>query len=156
MTQIQKPKTFVYLVIGLEEKIANDYKLGEMTTDAIAKKYNISTKTVQRVAKKLGVLRTLSESNKLISKLKDYSGHRVAVHLRKKRKTLSPKLRYEMITEHPYCSTCGNTISEARLEIDHIDENPSNNDRSNLQVLCMFCNRGKSHNHRYPQIDATQ
>lgn len=133
------------------EDIIKSYADVSMTVTDIAKKYNVTVRTIQRLVKKHGVIRTVSEANKVTAKLKDYSGHRVAVHLRKKRKSLSPKLRYQMIKDQPYCSICHNDSKDFRLEIDHIDENPFNNERSNLQVLCKLCNSGKSHSIRYPQ-----
>lgn len=68
------------------------------------------------------------------------------MELRVKRKQLPSKKRYTTIAAHPFCSNCGSTPKQGvRLEVDHIDENPANNEDSNLQVLCSRCNVGKSH-----------
>lgn len=138
-----KPGAYKKLDKNTYDIIANLYKSGQYTTEQIAKRFEIAPRTVQRIAKRTGVLRSLSESNKLVAPLKHY--YKKPEHLKVKRKQLPNKLRYKMITEQPYCLTCGSTVAEGiRLEIDHIDNNPSNNDPSNLQVLCNLCNRGKA------------
>ena len=124
------------------------YKSAQYTTEQIAKNYSLSTRQVQRIAAKYGVIRTLAESNKLVAPLKNY--HTVPSELRVKRKQLSQKVRYQVIVAHPYCTVCGRRPDEGiRLEVDHIDENPMNNELSNLQVLCSSCNIGKSHTARF-------
>ena len=121
--------------------IADEYVSCLYTTEQIAQKYNISSRQVQRIVKALNVVRTISESNKLMAKYKDYSRHRSPNPI--KRKTLPKAIRYKMIREHPFCTNCGNTPMQCPLQVDHIDGNPSNNDLLNLQVLCMDCNYGK-------------
>lgn len=41
-----------------------------------------------------------------------------------------------------YCEQCGVTKSEQVLSVHHDDENPLNNDPSNLITLCQKCHRG--------------
>jgi 5-methylcytosine-specific restriction endonuclease McrA len=60
-----------------------------------------------------------------------------------KRKSLPLGLRFELLNKNPRCAICGRTAATGVLEIDHIDSDPSNNDLSNLQVLCADCNMGK-------------
>lgn len=44
-----------------------------------------------------------------------------------------------------YCENCGFiALDPVQLDIDHIDCNPSNNDKSNLQTLCANCHRLKT------------
>ncbi len=45
------------------------------------------------------------------------------------------------------CSSCGSTEIH-RLEVDHIDGNPNNNDKDNLQVLCSDCHKAKTKRNR--------
>ena len=124
------------------------YKSGSYTTEYIAKLHSISTKQVQRIAKKAGVIRTQAEANKISVPLKNYQT--VPVELRVKRKHISRKIRYQVIANQPYCTLCGMRPSDGvRLEVDHIDEDATNNDLSNLQVLCGACNVGKSHVARF-------
>lgn len=126
------------------EFILNNYKNVTMTVTAMAKKFNVTNRTIQRLVKAHGLVRTVAEANKVTAKLKDYSKHRVPDHLKVKRNILKRSIRYELISKHPFCSTCGSRPQDGvRLEIDHIDNNPSNNNIDNLQVLCMFCNQGK-------------
>lgn len=127
------------------KQIAKMYEIGEHTTEQIAVKYNISARQVQRIAKSFGVLRTAAQSNKAIVHLKDYSKRKNG----KNRSYLPIDIRYSLLTEHPYCSICGRTADDdIQLEIDHRDEDPSNNMLENLWVLCDLCNKGKSWRHR--------
>src|SRR5512133_2108957 len=55
------------------------------------------------------------------------------------------KLRAEMISAHPFCSMCGHPGShDNRLSVHHIrpKADGGTDERSNLAVLCMRCNRG--------------
>lgn len=123
--------------------IVNLYASGSFMTERIAAIYDVTPKTVQRLAKDAGVLRTQAESNKLMAPQKNF--RKVPEELRVKRKHLSLKLRYETIKNHPFCTVCGLTPDKVRLEVDHKDNNPTNNNETNLQVLCERCNKGKSY-----------
>lgn len=54
-------------------------------------------------------------------------------------------VRQKLISKHPVCSICGH---KDRLEIDHKKSlfKGGTSETSNLQVLCMRCNRGKGSN----------
>lgn len=145
-------KTFLYLRIGAKEDILNHYNNVTMTVTALAEKYGVTNRTIQRFVKTHGGnIRTVSEANKVTAKLKDYSGHRVPDELKIKRNIIKRTIRYALIKSHPYCTTCGSRPEDGiRLEVDHIDNNPSNNNPINLQVLCMFCNQGKRTTRTYP------
>jgi hypothetical protein len=44
-----------------------------------------------------------------------------------------------------YCELCNFiALDPVQLDVDHIDNNPSNNDKSNLQTLCANCHRLKT------------
>lgn len=123
-------------------KIIEMYKSGNYLTEQIAKEFNVNRRTIQRIVKKHGEIRTQSESNKLMAKYKAY--YKKPEHLKFKRKQITSKLRYQIIRDHPFCATCGSKpLDGVRLEVDHIDNNPSNNNTNNLQVLCCQCNIGK-------------
>lgn len=124
------------------------YSSGNYTAEYIARLYTISVRQVQRIAKKHGVVRTIAESNKLMARHKRY--HTVPKELRVKREWITNKKRYAIIQAHPYCTVCGMRPGDGiRLEVDHIDEDATNNNASNLQVLCGSCNLGKSHTARF-------
>jgi 5-methylcytosine-specific restriction endonuclease McrA len=73
--------------------------------------------------------------------------HRKPQDALKQRKTINHKLRYAVFSKYGFkCCFCGNTAKEARIQIDHIDNNPCNNDLNNLQVACEACNKGKAYN----------
>lgn len=133
----------------IHKSIMKMYQTANYTTEYIAKIYNTTPRNVQRICKKNGIIRTQPEANKLMAKHKHY--HSVPIELRVKRKQITNKRRLVIILAHPYCTICGMRPDDGvRLEVDHIDENPQNNDDSNLQVLCSKCNTGKSHLSRYP------
>ncbi|MGI0022673.1 MAG: HNH endonuclease signature motif containing protein [Nitrososphaeraceae archaeon] len=52
------------------------------------------------------------------------------------------KKLYKLISQRDgeYCKGCGKLALEGQLVVDHIDNDNSNNDPSNLQLLCRKCN----------------
>lgn len=123
-------------------EIASLYASNTMTVENIAIKYMTTTRSIQRIAKVMGVNITQSEANKRTAKLKNY--YHKPEHLKIKRTSLPAKIRFIMLYKKPYCSICGAKSKDGiRLEIDHIDNNPTNHDMNNLQVLCNLCNKGK-------------
>lgn len=142
MKKIRKRKAEQHAVIG------RLYATGNYTTQQLAQLYGIGTRQIQRIAKMEGVVRTVSESNKLMAPLKNY--RRLPPGMKAVRKGLLQRVRYEMIVNNPYCALCGKTLEDGiKLEVDHIDNNPTNNDLANLQVLCNKCNSGKGHLKRF-------
>lgn len=54
-------------------------------------------------------------------------------------------IRLEVLSECPLCAVCMcNGIIKAANEVDHIDGDSHNNDRSNLQALCKPCHSAKT------------
>lgn len=50
-----------------------------------------------------------------------------------------------------YCERCGFVPEDScQLDVDHIDQDHSNNDPSNLQTLCSNCHRLKTKQERQP------
>lgn len=130
------------------KQIVEMYRSGNYTTAFIALKHGISVRQVQRIASKHGVIRTIDQSNKLMAKYKNYKT--IPDDEKVKRKQITQRTRYIIISNHPYCTVCGMRPEDGvRLEVDHIDENPTNNNLENLQVLCTKCNTGKSHAARF-------
>lgn len=141
-------RNYTKLSPELHASIAILYHKAEYTVETLAKNYGVSTRQILRIAKKFGLNRSIAEANKVTAPLKRYKT--IPIELRVKRRQITQRLRWEMISAHPYCSTCGRRVDEGVcLEIDHIDENPSNNSQDNLQVLCAICNQGKSHHYRF-------
>ena len=128
---------------GALEFIKDNVQNTTMTVFNLAKKYNVSTRTVQRLLVKYKLNRTVAEANKITVKLKDYSALRKPEYLKARRNKLPFGLRYKMIYEHPFCTLCHTKSDDIPLQIDHIDNNSSNNKQDNLQVLCIDCNQGK-------------
>lgn len=50
------------------------------------------------------------------------------------------ELRKQVLIEEPYCRHCGG----ASTDMDHIDGNSTNRERSNLQGLCGTCHKRKT------------
>jgi hypothetical protein len=125
-------------------EIAELYKSNTVTVENIADRYMTTTRTIQRIAKTMGVNITQAEANKRTAKFKRY--YKKPEHLKQKRKHISQKLRFEILKRHPYCTICGASAKDGvRLEVDRKDDDNRNNERSNLQVLCNRCNIGKFH-----------
>lgn len=55
------------------------------------------------------------------------------------------RLRALVITEEPLCRHCSERgLIVCASDVDHVDGNPGNNDRSNLQSLCHSCHSIKT------------
>lgn len=50
-------------------------------------------------------------------------------------------LRAAVLRETPLCALCRTAMAS---EVDHVDDDPSNNDRSNLSALCKPCHSRKT------------
>jgi 5-methylcytosine-specific restriction endonuclease McrA len=63
-----------------------------------------------------------------------------------RRKAVPPGLRWDLLEAAKFrCQACGVPASQARLEIDHVRpiSKGGKDLKSNYQVLCLRCNRGK-------------
>lgn len=66
---------------------------------------------------------------------------------KKRSRYISSSVRVDVLKRDNYrCVFCGATAQETQLQIDHIIpfSKGGNNELSNLQTLCVKCNRGKS------------
>lgn len=131
----------------------------------IAPKFGLTVRQIQRILNKAGVMRTRSESYRLAIKQGRMKYYRKPEHLKVKRVPILPHLRAKVMQRDKYrCQYCGNTTEQGiRLEIDHIDNDATNNKEDNLQVLCNLCNRGKaelegaySHRDRWIAVDKSK
>lgn len=122
------------------KQVAKLYEIGKTTTWDIAKRFDISPRQVQRIAKNAGVIRPQDVANKVAAPLKDYSSAKTG----RKRSFVPLQVRYDILADHPYCSICGRTADDhVRLEIDHRNNDNSDSSLDNLWVLCDMCNKGK-------------
>lgn len=149
MKRIKYVNNYTKLSPELHKAISSLYASGKYTTESLAKTYDITARTVQRIAKKHNVIRTQAEANRIAVPLKAYHRMRVPEHLKKQRKQISQKLRYHLISNATACATCGAPKGSVPLHVDHIDNDATNNELNNLQVLCAPCNTGKSHLDRF-------
>jgi 5-methylcytosine-specific restriction endonuclease McrA len=103
-----------------------------------------STRHIQRIVKEAGITRSGSEAFRNAIARGRMIYRRVESADLRKRKFISPRLRAEIfIRDNFRCVQCGMTASERRLEIDHINNDATDDRRSNLRVLCQPCNLGK-------------
>lgn len=129
------------------QQIAQRYVDGEHAVK-LGKEYGISTRQIQRICKKEGVIKTRSESYLLAIKQDRMVFYKKPEHLKVTRKTISPAMRYDVLRRDGYtCRLCGAVRNDGiRLEVDHIDNDRRNNALNNLQTLCDECNKGKAYN----------
>ena len=130
------------------EEIVQHYLSEIITTKDLAEVYNVTPRTIQRIIKKFGITADTKHRMKIAWQtsevLKEHAKLCKANAKSDKRKWLNPKLRLHILEKNNFmCQFCGSG-KEARLHIDHIDKNPSNNDKDNLRVLCMQCNLGRN------------
>ena len=130
-----------------DQEIADKYTRG-VHASALAKEYGLSTRQIQRICKKLGVIKTRSESYRLAIKQGRMKYYKKPEHLKVKRKRINDYVRFRVLGRAGFkCVSCGSAPDDGiRLEIDHIDNDRMNNTESNLQVLCNRCNQGKAYN----------
>lgn len=126
----------------ITDKYVNGMSAAELSTT-----YHISARQIQRIVNKAGKSRTISESYKLAIQAGRMKYYSKPEHLKKKRKTLTLKLRYQVLQrDNNTCQVCGNTAKQGvRIEVDHVDDDATNNDIDNLQTLCNLCNQGKAY-----------
>ena len=110
-------------------------------------KIRISTRSIQRQLKTMGIVRTFSEAFNLAIKTgrKTYDALRRPIKSKELRKGIN-RLRYKIMLRDDFkCVLCGATAEDDRLIIDH--KVPvvfgGTNDENNLRTLCRTCNHGK-------------
>lgn len=120
--------------------IANEYASGTQTCTTIAKKYGMTTKTVQRIAKLHNVIRTLGDSNRLMASVKKYSDLKVPSYILELRSHLTQKDRLYILQSRPNCYKCNITKGNGtRMEVTFKDNNPHNKRMENLVTICRRC-----------------
>jgi hypothetical protein len=128
-----------------DQEIVKRYQADEHARK-IAQDFDISERQVQRIVSKAGVSRSISQSYSLAIEQGRMKYYKKPEHLKKRRKTLTLKARYTILNRDDFtCVQCGSRPDDGiRLEIDHIDEDATNNVLDNLQTLCNLCNQGKA------------
>jgi 5-methylcytosine-specific restriction endonuclease McrA len=135
-----------------QNEILQHYLSESITTKDLAMAFKITPRTIQRLVNKANVTDTIQNRMKIawltseaikehVKLCKDNSKIR---KYGKYRKSLSPSTRLHVLERDNFiCQFCGSG-KEAKLHIDHIDEDFDNNDLDNLRVLCMQCNLGRN------------
>lgn len=129
-----------------DQRIIKAYASRQYTTQHIARAFAITTRRVQQLAAKAGIVRTRAEGNRAAAPLKNK--RRIRTKFRPKdnnRVPIPARIRQELLRKQPFCALCG---SKDNLDIDHMDNNPRNSILENLQVLCNPCNVRKAHAYR--------
>lgn len=118
--------------------------LSGMSAQEIKDKLNLpqTVRSIQRQVKKFGLSRSVGESYRnAISRGRVKWAYK---ENKKFRTRLNPSLRFKILERDNYkCVLCGATAENSNLEIDHINNNPSDNREENLRTLCHDCNFGK-------------
>lgn len=135
---------------GIEEKLKQMY-LGGMCAQEIKDilELPVSTRSVQRLIKKLGVTRTDSEHRLLAIKKgrMNYESMKVKLKAGNARRPVNSKLRYEILSRDNFrCVLCGLSASDnVILQVDHIIRpvDGGENLPENLRTLCHICNHGR-------------
>lgn len=130
-----------------ELKIVKLYVVEELSAREIVDKLelDVTTRTVQRILKDHGVSRSVGDAFRLAVSRGKVKYYRKPEHLKKKRKHISIKQRFKLLQAANFkCKYCGRSPDDGiRLEVDHVDGDPSNHSKENRQVMCNECNQGK-------------
>lgn len=111
----------------------------------------ITTRTIQRIIKKSGLIRTKSESFRLAIKKGRMKYKRLGPGMSAKefRKGISLTLRYATFQKDGFrCTLCGHDVKDGvKLEVDHVVRpiKGGRNSLENLRTLCSACNIGRWH-----------
>lgn len=133
-----------------EMYLAKEMSAEEISNDLEGKTgIKITNRHLQRLLRKLGIIRSFSDAFNLAIK----KGRKSYAHLKKSiksselRKGINLKLRYEVMQrDHFRCILCGQNVADGSvLVIDHIIPvvKGGNNNPANLRTLCRACNHGK-------------
>jgi len=129
------------------KEIVQHYLSEAITTKDLAKVYDVTPRTIQRIAKKFGINRNSAQSQKIAWQCSDAIKEHVKLckaNAKQNKRTIRPKTKLFVLQRDNFmCQFCG-AGKEARLCVDHIDENSENNNLDNLRVLCMQCNLGRN------------
>lgn len=142
----------------LKQRILELYKEGMSGTE-IKEALNlpVNVRTVQRVIKSAGLMRTKSESFRLAIQRGRVKYKRLGPGMSAKefRKGISLTLRYAALQRDTFrCTLCGHGVKDGmKLEVDHIVRpiEGGQNSLENLRTVCSACNIGRWHAERkYP------
>lgn len=101
-----------------------------------------TVRSIQRVVHNEGISRPIGEAFR--NAIKRGRIRYVLKEKRVHRTKLNPTLRYKILDRDNFkCVKCGATAKDDLIEVDHKDNNPSNQDPNNLETLCHRCNFGK-------------
>lgn len=136
----------------LVPQILELYKNG-MSTHEIGESLHlpVSLRQVQRIVKKLGLMRTKSEAFRLAIKKgrKKYKKLGPGMSSKEFRRGITLTLRYAAFKRDRFkCTLCGHNVQDGvKLEVDHVVRpiNGGKNTLENLRTVCSVCNIGRWH-----------
>jgi hypothetical protein len=128
--------------LDLEQQIVKAYESGDFLTKHIAEKFEVSSRQVQRICKKWGVLRTqqagaavagpLGPRHRLQGKSKDYSigsgpFRDIVIYTLKR-----------MGRDFTKCEWCGKPLKDGKFQLHHTKYEGATVD--DLMIICQQCN----------------
>lgn len=120
--------------------IIEKYLSGQAFTQAIAKEFDLTPRQVQRIVKEAGHGKTISERNKQIAHLKNYSEILLPKKVKEYRKYLPQETRLLFLRYNDACEVCGIRRGfGCRLEVTFRNPKNFNDDMRNLKTVCRRC-----------------
>ena len=142
---------YTMIPIDIHPRILDLYTSG-LSAQEIKDELQIDTtiRSIQRLVKKHGLSRSGGDAFRNAVKRGRVEYIKKKSIFRTKRTSLPPTLRYKILERDNFrCVSCGATARDRLLEVDHIDNNPTNHNETNLRILCEVCNIGRYSPNRY-------
>lgn len=129
-------------MIERNQQIIKLYTSGTTTTEQIAKQFSVTPRTIQRIAKAEGVVRTVAQANAIAAPLKKYKNLTIPKKIQEYKKTLTYQMRKNILDRigNHVCSKCGiERYGGCIFEVVFHSQNHYDFSPENTAAICRNC-----------------